>query len=99
MRPRKPREWTRGDTCMIERRDGPGPKLVICIITALRGDKAALAAVYPSGPAYTRPLGDLCTAQATLLRRAIKALERERDEIANRRALVWLELERRTTRR
>jgi hypothetical protein len=88
---------------MIERRDGPGPKLVICIITSLgnlSGDPAArLVSVYPPGLEMWRRLTDLCTAQTTLLRRAIKALERERDELNNRRALVQLELDRRPTRR
>lgn len=82
------RAWAVGDVCRIER--------TVCIVADVdtRNDLALLVSLYPGGwDGYGwRPVVDLKTAYANVLRRTITALEREQTELANRIRLVKLEL-------
>lgn len=90
----KPRAWTKGDVCRIER-TMPHPTSTVCIVADVdaRDNRAYLVSVYPSGWEGWRPASDLKTVYANTLRRAIAAIEREQAELANRRRLVKLELD------
>ena len=95
----KPRAWAKGDVCRIDR-TMPAPASTVCIVADVdaRDNRAYLVSVYPSGWEGWRPAVDLKTVFANHLRRAITAIERERDDLANRLRHVKLELSKRKQR-